>query len=336
MRVLKQPAVLAHKGIKWPKIMVLENREKPPIGMPYIRACSDEEDDLLIYRLLIPMLCKKYSQYNWKAMYRNIANKNFHNLPVQYWDPENGLGELTNLFTNDGNITNGRCRETLLELASDLTTSVNLDVIMAMKLMPTWMEDIADAVRINVTNSFAWTDGYNKKTGICSGYLTRAKDKRVLMIVDISSSIPEGVSAGLLTLMTTMVDITKADLIVTGGKSYFWEHQDAINLDKNEVRAMIPRSNESYMFNEILNTIDLDYDIVICFGDSDTPHINEDVEERLKNAPKIKKLMSYFIGNYDRYGGSHKAGAGYSRWIKDINNPNVQIEHYTDWVEVFK
>lgn len=333
MEVLQMPQALRRRGFTdWPKIMILKPGEPlPEPGIPYIRTNMVYES--LIFRLLVPSLQKKHPYFDWETVYHEMTGHRWRPAPIYRQTesaPYKGDGDNSEaynpLLDTDGEIET----MTLEEMASDTASGVDLDVLLDMKLIPAFWQELAEAVRINVTNNFAWHDGYNKKTKLCTGYLTEQARKKSLVILDISWSIPEGVSAGMLTLIQTITEITHADLILTGGKSYFFTNDEVKSMDIKEWRRKIPRANESIMFNDILkNQITADYDIVIAFGDSDYPG-----EITLPYKIHTKKLYSYYSKRYYRYVDPDLI-AGYGRWVVE-NNPDVEVITNTNWAHYFK
>jgi hypothetical protein len=225
---------------------------------------------------------------------------------------------------------------TLTQQAADNATYVDLDMLTELSMIPAFMTDIREAITVNVTNSYAWQDGFNKKVGICSGSLVEQPRARSLIILDISGSIPDGVSAGMLTLIKTMSNVTHADVIITGGTSYFYSTEEVRTLDIDEVRRKINRNNEAEMFYEILGSHDMDYENIITFGDSDHPGQYNHGRTVLDFTQKIttKRWYSFYCMAHDTYGNDHTYGCGYGRWIKEAQ-PLVDIIHNTEWAKFF-
>ena len=332
MHVLQTPDAMLKRGIKLPKIMVINPKEKNvPIGMPYIRAYDGETDTFLVYRIILPWLMKSYSQYNWENIYEEITGYKYHMHQI-YFCAEPKPDDFTGHVYSQDIVQPETETMTIEEMMEDLSY-VDLDIIMEMHLMPTFMSDISEAIRKNVTNSWMWCDGYNKKNGLCTGYLYQPPESKTLIIIDLSWSIPEGVSVGLIGLINTMVDITNADLILTGGRSKFFTNDEAMTLKPEWVRANIPRANESKEFVRILTSNDMNYETVISFGDSDTPTICEQELQEISTG-SVKKLYDFFVGERDRYGCSCKHGTGYARWVNKLN-PHCKIDRRTDWAKMF-
>ena len=327
MEILRMPKAMEKRGITgWPKIMLVNKNEEPPVGIPFIRATR--QDYALTFRVLVPLLMQKHPSFDWYAIYEELTGRRFKKQEVLY---KTGDDEVGHQHSGTASVNDVE-RTSLEELASDVCSHVDLNMLLAMKMIPAFFEDVAEAIKVNVTNNYAWTDGYNKKTGMCTGYLTEQPRKKSLVILDISYSIPDGLSAGMMTLIQTITDVTHADLILTAGKSYFYTNDEVRSFDQRQERARIPRGNESDMFNQILAKHDMDYEVVITFGDSDSPWA--------AGCPDLgtlhtKKWYSFFIGERDTYGVHYTEGCGYGQWVKRFA-PNVEIVHNTDWARVFR
>ena len=325
MELIQLPKAMRNRGfIGWPQVYrVSASEPTPPVGVPYIIA--EEIDFALVFRIMVPTLMKQHPYFDWSEIYESLTGVPYIEqrvyIDVAETDSEGSLHSHT---------TEGTEPTSLYELAADNATYVDLDMLTELGMIPSFMQDIREAIKINVTNSYMWTDGYNKKTGICSGSLVEQPRPRNLIILDISMSIPDGVSAGMMTLVKTMTDVANADLILTGGKSYSYTHEEVRSMDIHAERERIPRSNESFMFKEILLTHDMNYENIITFGDSDTPWLDD-----FKLKTNTKRWYSFFAMDRDRYGSSYKNGVGYGRWIKDAS-PGVQVIHNTKWARFFK
>lgn len=328
MELIQLPEPMRNRGFTgWPQVyMVGRNEEAPPAGIAYIRA--QKVDFALLFRLMVPTLQRQHGYFDWPKIYRELTGKKYVPQRVYYQDPKEGCDNGSGASYSESE--QGPELVTLEDLASDEATYVDLDVLAQLAMIPTFMVDIREAIRVNVTNSYMWTDGYNKKTGLCSGYLTEQPKARSLIILDISSSIPDGVSAGMMTLVKTMTEITNADLIITGGISRFYEMDQVRSIDIHKERREIPRGNESRMFRKILKERDMDYENVITFGDSDNPGENIFLGQTINT----KRWYSFFTMPYDTYGSHYTTGAGYGRWVLEAN-PNVQVIHNTEWAKFF-
>jgi len=325
MELIELPEQMRNRGfIGWPQVYrVSPEEETPPVGIPYLIA--EEVDFPLVFRLMVPTLMKQHPYFDWPEIYNSLTGQPYEEQRV-YVRTANEPGTLGTEYLKS---SQGCETKTLFDLASDNATYVDIDMLATLSMIPSFMMDIREAIKVNVTNSFMWLDGYNKKTGLCTGSLVEQPKPRSLIILDISASIPDGVSAGMMTLIKTITDVVNADLILTGGKSYFYTLNEVRHMDIHEERARIPRSNESEMFREILASHDMDYENVITFGDSDRPgpiHL----EQRIHT----KRWFSFFTMEHDIYGNDSSQGCGYGQWVKQ-NNPDVEFIDNTDWARYF-
>jgi len=103
-----------------------------------------------------------------------------------------------------------------------------------------------------------------------------------------------------------------------------------IKMDIKKEREEIPRSNESRYFRRILKKNNMDYDVVISFGDSDNPG-----PISLEQKINTKHLYDFFIGEYDVYGCKYTSGTGYARWVTK-NCPSAEVHRCYDWAKLFK
>ena len=325
MELLRPPKAMLKRGLSnWPKIVLVGEDETPPMGMPYIRATK--QDYVLTFRLLLPTLEDKYPYIKWDEVFYELTGRRFSPIRVNYTPPKEDMGNLSYGKAQPW----VRENKTLEELSRDVGSHVDMDLLVEMRMIPKLFGDLADVVKVNVTNEYQWMDGYNKKLGICSGYLKPQARKRSLVILDISRSIPDGLCVGMLTLIKTITDITHADLIITGSISKFYTNADVRKLDIRKVREEIGRSNEADMFKEILNTRNMDYATVISFGDSDNPG-----DIRLEQPIHTEQLYDFFVGERDRYGSSYKCGTGYARWVTS-NCKDVKVVCNYSWAKLFR
>lgn len=325
MELLRPPDAMLRRGIKdWPKIVLVGDKEKPPIGMPYIRATKN--DYVLTFRLLMPTLKEKHPYIEWNEVFYELTGRKYRTVKIDYTPPEKDYG--------NNQYGEGRPdlveEKTLEELSRDVGSYVDMDILLEMQMIPKLFGDLAEVIKVNVTNEYKWMDGYNKKLGICSGYLEPQARKKSLVILDISRSIPDGLMTGMLTLIKTITDITHADLIITGAISKFYTNSQVMSLDIRKERHDIGRSNESSYFRRILKNNNMDYATVISFGDSDCPGPIE-----LDYPIHTEQLYDFFIGYKDGYGTHYTEGTGYARWVTE-NCKNVKVIRNYEWAKLFR
>jgi hypothetical protein len=332
MELIQLPKAMRNRGFTgWPEVYAVSKNElNPPLGVSYVIA--EEVDFALLFRLMVPTLEKQHGYFNWSEIYESITGIPYRPQRV-FQQVDNGSDGTGHTYTDGGPSI---CEISLDEQAREEATYVDLDMLTELAMVPAFMTSIRDAITVNVTNGFVWQDGYNKKTSICSGSLVEQPMPRSLIILDISGSIPDGVAAGMLTLIKTITDVVSADLIVTGGSSYFYTLEETRQLDIREVRRKISHSNEAVMFYEILETHDMNYQNVITFGDSDHPgRFGGEQIFMLPKRPAIERWYSFFCTKVDTYGNNSSQGVGYGRWVMDNCPTAIRIDN-TDWARYFK
>lgn len=183
--------------------------------------------------------------------------------------------------------------------------AVNIEELEALHLLPKFLGDITDCIRQNITD-YTWHDGRNKKTGIWMGNYVPQQEAGNLIILDISASIPVGISSVMLRLIDTIRHKCNAELIITGGTSRYWSITDELPTPQ-QIRDEIPRSNESYEFQEILKAkvAGRHWGNIISFGDDDNPWWSADVASILIGAGIEKRSrLSWYVDytNQRNYG----------------------------------
>jgi len=333
MELIQLPKPMRNRGFKgWPAVYrVGEDEEPPPPGISYIIA--EKVDFPLVFRLMIPTLQKQHPYFDLFKIYQDLTGIEWSAPRVFQTVVPTGSG----IGHSYDESSHGTIEVDLETLASEDCTYVDMDMLAELHMMPTFMTDIRDAIAVNVTNNYTWTDGYDKKRGLCTGFMTEAPRAKQLVILDVSGSIPDGISSGMLTLIKTITDITHADLIITSGISEFYPNEKVRDLDIHDIRRRFDYNNESQMFRQILAEHDMDYDIVITFGDSDNPGSFGGNGRPVELGQKIhtRHWYSFFCMKHDTYGNHWEEGCGYGRWVKE-NNPHVNIVHNTDWAKFFK
>jgi hypothetical protein len=205
----------------------------------------------------------------------------------------------------------------------DLGSYINADVLMQLKLLPPLFERVIDNIGLDM-NRYTFNEGYNKKLGACIGNYSPVNDGGNLIIIDISASIPIGVSDSLLYLASTMAYRMQADVILTGGQSYFYPLAEAIRLDAREERNNISRANEREMYKAIVEGLAHQrkhYANIVAFGDNDSPGTGIIY-------PTTDNLWSYHTQQTQYV-------AGYVQDIAKTMNSNNVHKQKRDWVRIF-
>lgn len=207
----------------------------------------------------------------------------------------------------------------------DLSSSVNLEVLQSLKLMPQFIGDIIDCIKVNLTAHVKWSEGYNKKLGATVGNYNRSNQLPNLIILDVSGSIPRGISATMLSLIDTLRTQVSADLIITSSISRFYPAGSKLP-NPQKLRDQFGYGNESHDFKRILRD-DLNgkhYGHVFSFGDYDSPFIENSFD--LSNI-QVEMVHHYHTKFVER--------TGYAEWCHKLaKEPASEID--TTWCNVIK
>lgn len=223
----------------------------------------------------------------------------------------------------------------LAEYAADETAMVNLDKLDELGLLPSFLGDVYSCVKRNLLQA-SWEEGWNKRLHAPMGnYHMCGGEGNNLIILDVSHSIPEGISSTMLTMIDTMRSKVDADLIVTGGDSLWFGKDDELP-SPERLRKLVPRSNESWMFNDILvEHVSLhDWDNVIAFGDNDTPAYDDRTKEALSSV-KVGRFWHYHTGRYFRIRiGKEDRRCGYAKWDSLVAEVKEPPSFDTSWCKI--
>lgn len=235
-------------------------------------------------------------------------------------------------FCNDG--YHEEARDTIVgleEFCADELSHVNVEQLQALGFLPTFMSDIADAIRTNLLTSMRWRDGWNKRLGCALGDFSVGTKAPNLIILDISGSIPSGISATMLELIDSLRSQAEADLIVTGGSSYYWPASEELPTP-GWIRANVDCNNEAVMFYRILRErlAGRHFGNVISFGDNDCPvdfarWCNQEPDEDAAMGITVDRVMHFHTW-------ARNTRTGYAKWVHD-GNPDVEEVFDTSWCE---
>lgn len=360
---------LSCDGLPLPEIYVCDNesdaRALSEAGIPFVRT---HEDDLTIVKfILYRILEKKFPHIMWKKVLginpaetmnvivttdrkdgesegKVLVAGEEHRADVTDDEDEvssggkgihnSGIADNTRRFDNDG----GEAEYNGIDISvycNDVNNYVNLEVLQSLGMLPRFMSDIADAIRLNIYDAAMWRECYNKKVGACVGQFDVSNDAPNLIILDISGSIPGGVSATMLQLIDSMRTQVSADLIVTGSTSLFWESGSDLP-SPHWIRSHIGCGNESVQFARILrdHVAGRHYGNVISFGDYDSPSDYESYSFRDKYDTDFRTFLNVMSGTrVDRvmhYHTLRNDRTGYAEWVRVIC-PDVVEEFDRTW-----
>lgn len=233
-------------------------------------------------------------------------------------------------FTNGG--TEGCDRIMRVEdYCFDEASHVNIETLQDLGMLPKFMDDAADAIRINMENRMRWRECWNKRLGAAVGDASYATDAANLIILDISASIPEGISATMLQLIDTLRNQAEAELIVTGSVSMYWGKDDELP-DPQWIRSHIGYANECVGFLSILekHVAGRHFGNVISFGDNDSPYYRFGSQYNPNSyalpGVTVDRVMHYHTTYEDKE-------TGYARWV-GFFCPGAEQVFDTSWCEV--
>lgn len=342
-------------NLNLPRVYICESRkdaqECRQKGVPYIIKPKDWDDEKLVKAVLYNTLYKKFPHIRWDILFgdRFSRKPKVHVPAVQVVEDNHrdnpgfdtcGSSDETMQVSNGYRTTGGGLAEDDAVDYHDATIDdylgchlwgVSIEELQALKVLPTFMDDIADAIKTNLAG-MAWMDGYNKKLGIPTGYFQGSTDAPNLIILDTSGSIPSGVASTMVTLIDTLRSQANADLIITSGRSEYWKaNQDLPTPD--ELSWLIGGCNECRQFYGILrkHILGKHWGNVIVFGDQDAP---EDprfsrysdcwLKESDLQSTKIDRIMAFHT--YD------KVMPGYGLWCLEAA-PKAEVVYNTAWVK---
>jgi hypothetical protein len=223
------------------------------------------------------------------------------------------------------------------DYVGDMTSYVDLEVLQKLRLMPAFIGDILDCVRINVGSGLHWREGYNKRLGLAVGRFNASGQLPNLVILDVSGSIPRGISATMIALIDTLRTQLSADLIITGSNSRFYPMGSELP-SPQEIRNQFGYGNESYDFFSILtkNIRGKHYGHVFSFGDNDTPdyqHFKYAKQYSLEGT-RVEHVHHYHTGITHRRCEGVDERTGYAKWCHLLGGTEPTASFDTSWCRV--
>lgn len=222
------------------------------------------------------------------------------------------------------------------DYVGDLNSCVDLDVLQRLRLMPAFLGDIMDCVKLNIGSGVYWSEGYNKKRALPVGRYDSARQRPNLVILDVSGSIPRGISATMLTLIDTMRTQLHADLIITSSKSRFYPMGSELP-SAQELRDKFGYANESHDFFHILtqHIRGHHYGHVISFGDNDTPDYQwfRSNDRFSLEGTLVDHVHHYHTG--DKWGYNENDRTGYAKWCHSLGRQPIESTD-TTWCKVIR
>ena len=234
-------------------------------------------------------------------------------------------------FNNEGTECEGRIMR-VDDYCFDEASHVNIETLQSLGMLPKFMDDAADAIRINLENRMRWRECWNKRLGAAIGDVDYATSAANLIILDISGSIPEGISATMLQLIDTLRNQAEAELIVTGSTSMYWGKDDDLP-DPEWLRGHIGYANECCKFLDILekHIAGRHFGNVISFGDNDCPYYRFGSQYN----PQAYALPGTVVDRVLHYHTTYMQETGYAKWV-GFFCPDAEQVFDTSWCEVMR
>lgn len=219
----------------------------------------------------------------------------------------------------------------LADYVGDMSSYVNLEILQRLKLMPAFIGDILECVKLNVSSGIYWSEGYNKRLGLPVGRYNSSRQLPNLIILDVSGSIPRGISATMISLVDTLRSQLTADLIITSSNSRFYPMGSELP-SPQEIRNQFGYGNESADFFSIINKHikGKHYGHVFSFGDNDTPSYND-----LHEGSLIGTLVEHVHHYHTGLGYYSNTRTGYAKWCHMLSKSPIE-DYDTDWCTVIR
>ena len=213
----KNMKLLESRKFEIPKVFLVTQREEirdVPIGVPFIYGDDYLEESLvrlLEYEVLYQNAVKTGYPFNFKKIlkdngYLDIDNFNSEN-PTYLDHSEERMMEED--FEIDNLKRLGRENaDHFKNFIRDSSCYVDIQKIKSLKIIPVWLDTIEDAIATNIHNFAVFNPNmYNKKLEGMYGGIEMSSPNRNLIIIDISVSIPIGVSSTCLALAKNLTEI---------------------------------------------------------------------------------------------------------------------------------
>ena len=224
-------------------------------------------------------------------------------------------------------------RVNVFDYIGDISSSVDINALQKLGLLPQFVGEIADCIKVNLSNRVRWTEGYNKKLGVPIGNFRSPANLPNLIILDISNSIPDGIAATMITLISTLREQCNAELIITSAHSGYYPIGAELP-SPQAIRDYYGRSNEGKEFYTIINKYisGREFGHVFSFGDNDCPGYftrydgDESVDLDLKPGTKVNHVHHFHTW-------SSRTMTGYAMWCHELCG-DIETSYDTEWCSI--
>ena len=350
--------VLDRRGLPLPEIVVIDKYDEIPAvrkaGLPYVVRPGRMSDENILKALLFGILIKMFPWVKWgspSTSMKQVVLVAPEIVDEDYNDGqrirEGGGGEdfahsaerfeaekvIVNNnheyrestgegFMDDDGETLHYSEVNMEALYDDGALTINAQELMDAGLLPKWLLDIGESIRANLS-SYVYNDCYNRKLGAYLGEYALTDERPNLIVLDVSGSIPRGISFTMVGLIQTLCSQNNADLIINSGVSQWWPHNEPLDIDK--IARVIGGCNEARQFYSILeeHVLGKKWGNVIGFGDYDSPCRHSYKTTGI--VPSDAAFAGTEIGCAIGYHTSCKEMPGYLRWVKQCNTQEVKF-----------
>jgi len=308
-----------------------------PIGIPFIRASITEYDrcvQMMEWEVLWKSCKESKLPFNWEKILREQGYN-----PWKFGVASSSSGDL---FTSDADLGTSEFDEESGDFHKgysdcdkflrDISYKVEIDVLKELKLLPTWLDEIELAIKENITNTIVYNPSlYTKKLDLPLGGIEYAPSIKNVIIIDISGSIPRGVSMTMLALAKTLAEQFYADIVITGSKSTLYDYDKLDTLNIETIYEENGMDNDQTYFKHLVME-PRKYKTALIFGDEHQPgypwsnNFNKKTKKISQDDGKvickweINDIMSFHTTQ-------HTNIAGYGRWFN-----TEKITHIDNWV----
>lgn len=306
---------ITSKRVELPPIWLVENEDdfnQLPRGLPYIVGTQKELNFIRVFlefQVLYRSCMKTKLSINWLKCLGKLGYKNVR----------------TYNLSSGGTFTGGNPESNaLISVESFIEDQylVNFDKLTELKVLPTWLDDLRASIETNIIDEVTFDpSSFNKQLGLNIGGAALKHNKKNLLILDVSGSIPDGVVKTITGLAKLMSKKFYADVIVTGGQTYMIDYDDVPNSDFVALAAKAGRNNEGEMYRKIVKE-KRDYGTVISFGDDDNPGSFD----RSTNDTECNFTVETLISLHTK-GKNTDNITGYARWFTPRTTRIVK-----DWI----
>ena len=329
--------LLESKKLTLPKVFFITEREEIknlPIGIPFIYGDAQREP-YLIRMLEYEVLFQEAIRSGYPFNFRKILMNNGYLDIINFSYADSVYMEFTTegLINEEGGIEEfsliKNSAEDFKQYVKDSAVYVDVQKLKDLHVFPLWLDKIEKAIETNIHNFAIFNNNmYNKKLEGMYGGLELTSPDRNLIIIDISSSIPRGVSSTCLNLAKNLVETFYADLIITGSISTFYPYEEMYKLDVEKAYENGMNNDQAY-FKKIVSGTEKHYKTAIVFGDNDSPCRAWTGKDKTISIEDGKKLCKWKV---DKLISFHTKGvdhlAAYSTWFSPIEEERIK-----DWVK---